>query len=71
MNKSLLMVMALEIVCGSPRAAEMLDAIVVSGESEAAAEAPGAVALDREALTQTPGTGGDPIRVLQTLPGVA
>ncbi len=59
------------MLAGAAQSAETLDAIVVDGDAETAVEAPGAVVLDRETLTHTPGTGGDPIRVLQTLPGVA
>lgn len=51
--------------------AATLEQVIVTGEQMKEAEVSGGVVLDRDALTHTPGTGGDPIRVLQSLPGVA
>ncbi len=55
----------------STLSAETLEKITITEDKAVEAEVSGGVVLDQDTLTHTPGTGGDPIRVLQTLPGVA
>ncbi|HEY0722321.1 MAG TPA: TonB-dependent receptor [Gammaproteobacteria bacterium] len=51
---------------------EQLEAVVITDEAAAQENAPPlGYELDHEALTSVPGGGGDPLRAVQTLPGVA
>ncbi len=48
-----------------------LDAVVVEEEGEPEAQLPLGVAISAETLITAPGSGGDPVRTLQALPGLA
>ncbi|HEY0722212.1 MAG TPA: hypothetical protein VGE50_13270, partial [Gammaproteobacteria bacterium] len=51
---------------------EQMEAVVVTGEAPAEEESPPlGYELDHETLTTMPGGGGDPLRAVQALPGVA
>ena len=72
-NQYLLVIIVLTVgfSCLPVHANDELDAVDVEAQQNTDPEVPGGIGLDIETLKTVPGSGGDPLRAIQSMPGIA
>ncbi|MCK5921452.1 MAG: hypothetical protein KAG66_10965, partial [Methylococcales bacterium] len=72
-NQNLIVIVVLTVGfnCLPVQANDELDTVDVEAQQNTDPEVPGGIGLDMETLKTVPGSGGDPLRAIQSMPGIA